>query len=350
MWRRLYIGWRNYASNKKYRYEPEKGLAGMARSKQNGYLKNLKRLAWLNFRWFYRRIERVSTPGLKGVPVVSVIRYFLKGIVNGAITTRASSVAFSFFLATVPTLIFIFTLIPYVPVSNFQEQLLSVIKGIMPVHAFQTVEATLIEVVTMKSTGLLSFGFLAALFFSHNGVSSLIDAFNATYHSIESRTFIEQHIIAILLTILLPFIVMLGIALMFFSEHFLNLLLDWGLIKMKAIMSILLIGKWILVIVVFFIGISMVYYLAPAKKEKFSFFSPGALLATILIIITSLGFSYYVNQFGQYNKFYGSLGGLIVFQIWLYFNAFGLILGFDLNASIKSAINSHEKKINLQIV
>lgn len=309
----------------------------------------IKRIAWIKLKWFFRKANRISTPGLKGVPIVSVIRYFFRGIINGAITTRASSVAFSFFLATVPTLIFIFTLIPHIPVSNFQEQLLSVIKGIMPMHAYQTVEATLIEVVTMKSTGLLSFGFLAALFFSHNGVSSLIDAFNATYHAIETRSFIEQHIIAFLLTVFLPFIVILGIAIMFFSEHLLNLLSSWGLIKLKSTMTILLFGKWILVIVVFFIGISLVYYLAPAKKEKFRFFSPGALLATVLIIITSLGFSYYVNQFGQYNKFYGSLGGLIVFQIWLYFNAFGLILGFDLNASIKSAINSHNTKIDLQI-
>ena len=321
----------------------------MVENKKIGFLKKFRHSNWIRLKWFYRRVDRFSTPGLKGVPITSVIRYFFKGIVNGAITTRASSVAFSFFLATVPTLIFIFTLIPHIPISNFQEQLLSVIQGIMPVHAYQTVEATLIEVVTMKSTGLLSFGFLAALFFSHNGVSSLIDAFNATYHAIETRTFIQQHIIAFLLTFILPFIVMLGFALMFFSEHFLNLLVDWGLIKVKAIMSIILFGKWLLVVAVFFFGISVVYYLAPAKKEEFRFFSPGALLATVLIIITSLGFSYYVNQFGQYNKFYGSLGGLIVFQIWLYFNAFGLILGFDLNASIRSAINSHKTKIDLQI-
>lgn len=321
----------------------------MAGKLRNGYTRNLIHYLRIRINWQCRSIGRFSTRGLKGVPITSVVRYFFKGIINGAITTRASSVAFSFFLATVPTLIFIFTLIPYIPVSNFQEQLLSIIKGIMPVHAYRTVEATLIEVVTMKSTGLLSFGFMAALFFSHNGVSALIDAFNATYHAIETRSFIQQHLIAFLLTFLLPFIVMLGVALMFFSEHFLNLLVDWGLIKVKAIMSILYFGKWILVIGVFFVGISLVYYLAPAKKEKFRFFSPGALLATVLIIITSLGFSFYVNQFGQYNKFYGSLGGLIVFQIWLYFNAFGLILGFDLNASIRSAINNHRTKIDLQI-
>lgn len=321
----------------------------MIHTKKERFFIKYKNRFWISLKWFFRRIKRFSTPGLKGVPVFSVIQYFFKGIVNGAITTRASSVAFSFFMATVPTLIFIFTMIPYIPVSNFQEQLLSLTKSIMPEYAFHTVEATLIEVVTTKSTGLLSFGFFAALFFSHNGVSSLIDAFNATYHAIETRSFIQQHLIAFLLTLLLPSVVILGIALMFSGEYLLNLLLQWGLIQDKTIFTMLFVGKWILVIAIFFIGISLVYFLAPAKKEKFRFFSPGAMLATVLIIITSLGFSYYVNHFGQYNKFYGSLGGLIVFQLWLYFNAFGLILGFDLNASIHSAMHSHQLKINLQI-
>lgn len=304
------------------------------------------RLRWLLlFRW----ISRVSTPGLKGVPVVSVIRYFFRGIVNGAITTRASAVAFSFFLATVPTLIFLFTLIPYLPVNNFQEQLLELIRGIMPQYAYQTVEATLTEVVSTKSTGLLSFGFLAALFFSHNGVSALIDAFNATYHSIDTRTFLEQHIIAFLLTFLLPLIVVLGIVLLFFGEYLLSLLRQWGVVRQGATIFILSMVKLVLAVGIFFVGISTIYFLAPARREKFRFFSPGAVLATALIILTSLGFSFYVNHFGQYNKFYGSLGGLIVFQLWLYFNAFGLILGFDLNASIRSAINSRREKIEIQL-
>ena len=115
---------------------------------------------------FRRRLKYFTVPSLHGVPVIDVVRYFFRGIVNGAITTRASAVAFSFFLATVPLLIFIFTLIPYLPLENFQFQLLQLAKGIMPTYAYQTVEATLVEVVTTKSSGLLSFGFLAAIFFS----------------------------------------------------------------------------------------------------------------------------------------------------------------------------------------
>ncbi len=311
--------------------------------------RSIGRVAVLLFNLVLRRFRYVTSPKLDGVPIAEVIRYFFRGIVNGAITTRASAVAFSFFLATVPLLIFMFTLIPYLPLDNFQDQLLDLVKRIMPLHAYQTVEATLIEVVNTKSSGLLSFGFLAAAFFSHNGVSALIDAFNATFHTIETRTFIEQHLIALLLTFLLPLVVVIGIALLFFGEYLLNILGSWGVLQSKLIFIIAMIIKWLLAVVIFYIGISLVYYLAPSRRDKFSFFSPGALLATVLIIITSFVFSYYVNHFGQYNKFYGSLGGLIAFQLWLYFNAFGLILGFDLNASIRSAINGNRNKIEIQM-
>jgi len=288
--------------------------------------------------WFVSHwAKKMSFPGFHGVSLYEVLRFFFKGIYNGAITTRASAVAFNFFLAVVPTLIFLFTLIPYIPVKDFQYQLLSLIKGIMPVYAYQTVESTLIEVLTMKSSGLLSFGVLAAIFFSHNGISSLIDAFNATYHTIETRSYFAQHLIALILTILLPILVMIGVALIFFGQMFLNWTFEMGWFKMSFTFYLLNVSKWVVIISLFFFSISFLYYLAPAKHQKFKFFSAGSSLATLLIVITSLAFSTYVNHFGQYNSFYGSLGGLIVFMLWLYFNAFGLILGFDLNASINSA-------------
>lgn len=296
-----------------------------------------KRFIRTNYYIATKRAKTFTIPGFHDIPLYYVFKFFFKGIINGAITTRASAVAFSFYLAIVPTLIFIFTLIPYIPVQDFQVQLLSLIKGIMPHYAYQTFESTLTEVVTMKSGGLLSFGFFAALFFSHNGVNSLIEAFNATYHTIESRKFIEQHLIALVLTLLLPILVTVGIALIFFGQEALTWAIDLGWMKMDITYYLIDFGKWFIVVALFFFSISFLYYLAPAKREKFRFFSVGSSLATLLIVLTSLAFSFYVNNFGQYNTFYGSLGGLIVFLLWIYFNAFGLILGFELNASINSA-------------
>lgn len=302
-----------------------------------GFFSNHKRGFKVRYNFAIKKAKTFSIMGFHGVPLYYVVKFFFKGIINGAITTRASAVAFSFYLAVVPSLIFLFTLIPYIPVQDFQVQLLSLLKGIMPEYAFHTVETTLTEVLTMKSGGLLSFGFFAALFFSHNGVSSLIDAFNATYHTIETRKFFEQHLIALVLTLLLPVLLMIGVVLIFFGQNALNWAIKMGWMQMDFTYYLIGFGKWFVVIALFYFCISFLYYLAPAKKERFRFFSGGSSLATLLIILTSLAFSFYVNNFGQYNTFYGSLGGLIVFLLWIYFNAFGLILGFELNASISSA-------------
>jgi membrane protein len=312
----------------------------------NGFVNRQKRYLKASYNIATKKAKTFTIPGFDGVPLYYVFKFFLKGIINGAITTRASAVAFSFYLAIVPTLIFLFTLIPYIPVKDFQIQLLLLIKGIMPEYAFHTVESTLTEVVTMKSGGLLSFGFFAAVFFSHNGVNSLIEAFNATYHTIETRKFFEQHFIAFGLTLLLPVLVMLGVVLIFFGQEFLNWAIKLGWMEKDFTYYLIDIGKWFVIIALFFFSISFLYHLAPAKREKFHFYSGGASLATLLIILTSLAFSFYVNNFGQYNTFYGSLGGLIVFLLWIYFNAFGLILGFELNASISSARDKLETDSN----
>ena len=320
--------------------------------KKNGNVtlaKRLKRRLVINTKLIIRLLQRITFPGFDGVPIYTVIHFFFQGIVNGALTTRASAVAFNFFVAVVPTLIFLFTLIPYIPVKDFQVQLLILIKTIMPDYAFQTVESTLTEVLTRKSSGLLSFGFLAALFFSHNGISSLIDAFNATYHTIETRKFIAQHAIAFLLTIILPLLVAIGVSIMFFGDMALQKMVALGWIEQDITYYLILFARWILIVLLFFFCISFLYYLAPAQRKRFRFFSAGSTLATLLIVITSLGFSYYVNNFAQYNKFYGSLGGLIAFVLWIYFNAFGLILGFDLNASISSASQTHVKHLHSSI-
>lgn len=284
-----------------------------------------------------RKAKRISVFGFDGVPIYYVISFFVKGMINGSVTTRASAVAFSFFVALFPTIIFIFTLLPFIPIENFQEQLLDLVKGIIPANAFGMIEATLVDVVTRKSGGLLSFGFLAALFFSHNGISSLIDAFNASYHTFETRSFVAQHLIALLLTFILPLLLTFGIILLFFGQIGLSLLVEYEWLQVNLTYYLIVISRWIVIVALFFFSIAFLFYLAPAKRTKFRFISTGATMATVFMLISSLGFSYFVNNFGQYNTLYGSIGSLLALMAWIYFNAIGLIVGFDLNASIYRA-------------
>ncbi|MFP4557657.1 MAG: YihY/virulence factor BrkB family protein [Bacteroidales bacterium] len=322
----------------------------MNNSKRRGAFNRGRRRLTLLTMLAARKAKRVSIIGFKGVPLYEVLRFFFKGIVNGSITTRASAVAFDFFVAIFPTIIFVFTLLPYVPVENFQEQLLDLIEGIIPNTAYKLVESTLVDVVSQRNWGLLSFGFIAAVIFAHNGMSALINAFNATYHTIETRKFVNQHLIAFFLTFLLPSLVTIAVILLVFGKFGLGLLVEKDILQLNLTYYLFDILRWVVIVWMFLFSISFLYYLAPAKRTEFKFISPGSIMATFMILVTSLGFSFFVNNFGQYNKLYGSIGSLLALMIWIFFNAIGLIVGFELNASIASARNKRkidELKIQL---
>ena len=294
-------------------------------------------MGWI--RYLIRISKSIRVPGFDGVPLFEVTKFFARGMVKGGITTRASSLAFNFFLALFPAIIFIFTLIPYIPIPNFQEELLTLIRDILPKDAYEVARTTIEDIVIEQRGGLLSITFVFTLLFATNGIDSMIDGFNRTYHTIESRTWLRQRLVAFNLTILLVMLFIVAIVLIIFSEVALNYLMKLGIIRDYFMYYLLLAGKWIILSALFLVTISFFYYYAPAKKKTFRFISAGSTLATILCLITSLGFTFYVNNFGQYNKLYGSLGTLIVILLWIYFNSLVLIIGFELNASIERARN-----------
>ncbi|MGI8892757.1 MAG: YihY/virulence factor BrkB family protein, partial [Bacteroidia bacterium] len=293
-----------------------------------GVVRNLIRLS-----------KSIRIPGFDGVPLFEVTKFFFRGIMMGGITIRASSLAFNFFLALFPAIIFFFSLIPYIPIQNFQEELLTLIQEILPDDAFEVARTTIEDIVIEQRGGLLSVTFVFTLLFATNGIDSMIDGFNRTYHVIESRSWLRQRLVAFNLTIILVMLFIVAIVLIIFSEVALNYLMKLGIIRDYFVYYLLIGGKWLVLMTLFLITISFSYYYAPAKKKTFRFISAGSTLATILSLTSSVGFTFYVNNFGQYNKLYGSLGTLIVILLWIYINSLVLIIGFELNASIERARN-----------
>ena len=277
--------------------------------------------------------KRLTLPGFERIPIYDVTRFFWESITKGSITMRASAVAFSFFLALFPSIIFVFTLIPYIPIANFQEQLLDLLKNFMPHNAYEATKDTILDIVTNQRGGLLSIGFFSALYFSTNGFNALITAFNGTYHDIETRTGFQQRLASLFLVVIFTFLLLTAIALIITSELVLNKIFRQGELSYYLILS----GRWVIVFALFYFLISFTFYMGPARKAGWKFFSAGSMLATILSIVMSVGFAYYVNNFGNYNKLYGSIGTLLVVLLWIYFNALVLLIGFDLNASIHKA-------------
>jgi len=286
---------------------------------------------------FIAYTKRIALPGFEKMPIYDVADFFFTGIQRGSIVTRAQSLAFSFFLAIFPAIIFLFSLIPYVPIGNFQNEILNIIEGVLPQNAYSTVRSTIEDIIRIQRGGLLSVGFVMALYFTTNGFMTMMRGFNSSYHVVESRTPFQQRKVAIVLTFILSILLIVSTTLIIFSEVATKYLVTHSILKSKTQILLLTLGKWTVVMSLFFFAISFLYYYAPAVKKNYRFISAGSTLATLLSIVVSTGFAYFVNNFGQYNKIYGSIGTLIVIMLWIYFNSVILILGFELNASIENA-------------
>ena len=172
----------------------------------------------------------------------------------------------------------------------------------------------------------------------------MITCFNATYHLDDKRTWLQLKVLSIVLTLILALLFIITIALQIFSLQFLNSLLTEKYLAQHAA-NIIIYAKWLIFVFLLFISISILYYYGPADKSGWKFLSAGSITATILSVITSLGFSYYVDNFSKYNELYGSIGTLLVILLWMYFNSIILLLGFELNASIMSAKDEQNLKI-----
>ena len=299
------------------------------------------------------RAKKISLPFFEGVPLYDVALFFWRSMDRGSITTRASAIAFSFFIAFFPFIIFLFTLIPFIPIDNFQNELLILIQDLVPPSTYGTIENTVEDIITQPRGDLLSFGFFAALIFSTNGLASMMSAFDATIHSIHRRSWISQRITAIYLLIILSVMLTIVIALLTSGQLFIQYLVDNQFLRDHFVVFLLTFGKWLVILALLFFTFSFLFYMAPAKKTKWRFISAGGTLSTILSVLAFMGFTYYINKFNQYNTLYGSIGTLLIILLLMYVMSLILLLGFELNVSIHQAqkrkrkIVGRETKINV---
>lgn len=307
----------------------------MDKGKDNEFLDRI--LAWWPLAMLIKGTRKVVLPGFQGIPLYDVGVFFIRGLMEGYITTRAAAISYSMFLAIFPFLIFLFTIIPFIPISNFQQSLLEIIREFMPSLAYESVKETIVDIITRPRSSLLIFNLILTLYFSTSGANSLIEAFNNTYHTLETRSMFRQYLISLFIVFIISFLLILTVVLITLGPTLLIWLLPASLENSLFILIILEILRWLIVIGLLLMAVSSLFYLAPVRRKHFQFISAGSMLATILIVITTLGFNFYVDNFSTYNAFYGSLGTLMIVLIWIYINAISLLVGFELNASIMTA-------------
>lgn len=284
----------------------------------------------------------------KELSLYLITAIFLKKLRDNEINLKASAVAFNFTLAIFPAIIFLFTLVPYLPIDNLQEEMMALISEVAPNSLYGQVSDTVYDIINKPRGGLLSFGFITALFLATNGMIALMNAFDSCYRSNKKkRTFLKKRLIATFLTLLLASILFLTIVLLIVGRIILDALSEFDLMN-KFYINLLDILRYIAVILMFFLSNSVIFYLAPSVHNRWSFFSIGSFIATGLSILVSILFSFYIDNFGMYNKVYGSIGAMIGIMVWILAISNVLLIGFEINTTIDTA-KSHLKRLERQL-
>ncbi|MBK8967524.1 MAG: YihY/virulence factor BrkB family protein [Saprospiraceae bacterium] len=276
-----------------------------------------------------------SLPGFGRIPIYNLLLFIHRETQDDDIVTRANSMAFSYFLAIFPSIIVLFTLLAYTPLyETFDVVLNDAINRVMPGKAGEMLFKTVEDVATRQRSGLLSFGFLLAIWFASNGMLSMMDGFEKDHHvTFRKRSAMEKRLIAIQLTFLIGLVLVGAVIFVILGNTILSFVFDYVKVDLLTKIAVFFF-RWIVVVLLFYAGFSTIYRYGAATRRRIPFFNPGSMLATFLSILISWGFSFYVDNFGSYNKLYGSIGTLIVLMVWMQLNCMILLIGFEVNAGI----------------
>lgn len=299
----------------------------------------------LPIRFIIRKSKQLTLPGFQGLSLFQVVQFFIPQVNKVGLNERAAAISFNFIMAIPASAIFLFTLVPYLPISKqFTLQILELTKDITPnQNTYLLINDFLNDFFNRPRNALLSFGFLLAIFYSSNAMMGVIETFDKSIFQKKNTNFIKKRWKALKLTFILTFLIF-GIVLILMGQDYLfKNLMHWIHIENKSVISIIKNLRWVFILLFFFYSIAFIYRYAPSVHKKWSLISPGTILATILTIGTTLIFSWWVNNFGNYNKIYGSIGTAMVIMLIIYFNSLILLIGFELNVSITKLKSDKEE-------
>jgi membrane protein len=285
--------------------------------------------------------KKVYLPGFKGWSIYEVWPLFLAQLRRTSLTERAGGISFNIVMAIPPTLIFVFTLVPLLPISKeFVQELFSLIHDLIPGEKNNAVIiAFLNDFLNSPRNGLLSFGLLLAIYFSSNAMMGILRAFDKNYPGFRKRKFIKRRIVALQLTLILFVLVAFFVFLLIAQGRVLN----WLGIDSAFWQNMIYNVRWVFIALLLFYIVSFIYRHGPSITKKWPFLTPGSILATALMILTTLLFSFYVNNFSNYNKLYGSISAIFIVMSLIYVNALAILMGFELNVTLSNLTRKKEE-------
>ena len=317
--------------------------------------------------WYHKDdnfLKVVRFPGTK-LPFLDVVTDFIKLFTKGRTIDRAAGVAFNFFVALFPLLLFFFTLIPYIPIPFLYERVMMLIKDfLIPSGTLDYVTETIDGIMNQPHEGLLSISILLCLVFGSSGVVAFFNGFRNVYASyvtdkgLTVKGWIIQRLFAIMMLIIIGLLVLISVLMISMGSIALRSLVTHDIIAKGRFMFLLFnVLRWVVAIFALSFGISLLYYFGnirynehyrkelkrPRKNGKkyreFVLFSPGTILATTLFVVGTIGFNTYISNFSRYNALYGSIGTLIILLLWIWIVAILILTGNDLNSGIRRKVD-----------
>lgn len=281
--------------------------------------------------------KRIVLPGFEGFDLFRITRFFVQALAKGHLVTRASAIAFKLFLAFFPAVIVLLTLIPYVPIEDFQSRLLATFKDMMPLEVFSFIETTLHDLVVKKHATLLSVSFLTGIYLASNSIDAVLAGFSGSTNHTTWHSPFKQRLLSLGLLLALTLLAVIAIPLLTISGSVINKMSDLGFVPNVIIYYALFGAKWLISILVVTMAVSLLYNAGDPTTTRFKLFSPGALLAVFLILLVSQALAYMFSNITNYNALYGSIGVILAVQLWIYFNMIAILVGYELNTSIARA-------------
>lgn len=292
--------------------------------------------------------QRIVLPGFEGFSLYRISRFFFLALSEGQLVTRASAIAFKLFLAFFPTIILLLTLIPFIPVVDFQEKLMGNFRDMLPVEVYGFIEDLLHDLVVRKHSGLLSVSFVVGLYLASNSMDAIMKGFSGSYHIERFHSPVKQRLISLGLLLALTVMMVLAMALLTFSSTVIHKLPKLGIALGDWERFGLFAAKWSITVLLMTASISLLYNAGDPGARRFRIITPGAILALVLTILLSQALAYFFKNITNYNALYGSLGAILAVQLWLYFNMLVLLIGFELNTSISKARREHSDTLRIK--
>ncbi|WP_147243346.1 YihY/virulence factor BrkB family protein [Chitinophaga flava] len=305
------------------------------------------------YRWLVNRSKTLFLPGFEGMPLYDVLKYFVQETKARGLGDRARAISFNFLLAIPPFFIFLFTLVPYVPVKNIEPTLYDLAQDLTPnYNTYMIVREMIHDFLYTHRNGLLSVAFLMGFFYSSNGVMGILRSFSKIQNAgFRKRKWWQNRLIALQLTVILVVLLLVTVALIIAQGATMRWLFNLIGVQNASLLRLIDIARWVLIIMLFYSINAVLYRIGAATTKKWKFITAGAAVATTCMILVTIGFSWFVNNFGNYNKIYGSIGTILILMLWIFFNSFILLVGFELNASIHALSDArHEQKADKQLV